>query len=130
MRIRYLSLTTHSLAPLAAGAVILLAALAPPAAAATDAKKCEAAVELAAGKYARCRLKAESRFTKNGDAVALGQCAHHLRGQARDRVRQCLRALERELPDGRAGEQLRCVHPTVHDRGGGRRRGRELPGLR
>ena len=50
--------------------------------AATDAEKCESAKEKAAGTYAQCRLKAESRFSKTGDAVRLGisltKCADRL----------------------------------------------------
>lgn len=66
-------------------AAALLVALAGPATAATDAQKCESAVELASAKYAQCRLKAESKFTKTSDApalaTALGNCATKLQAK-------------------------------------------------
>jgi hypothetical protein len=65
MRIRIRSYSS------AVAAGVLLGALAAPALAATDAQKCESAVELGASKYAQCRLKAESKFTKTGDAAGL-----------------------------------------------------------
>jgi hypothetical protein len=37
----------------------------------TDAQKCEAAFELASAKFVRCRLTAESKFTKTGDGAKL-----------------------------------------------------------
>ena len=49
---------------------LLYCGSAGPAAGVTDAQRCEAALELAGGKYAQCRLKAESRFTKTGDVSA------------------------------------------------------------
>src|SRR4029453_8251681 len=57
------------LAPCAASG--LLALLADPAVAATHAQNCEGAGELAGGKAPQCPLKAESKFTKTGDATAL-----------------------------------------------------------
>jgi hypothetical protein len=59
----------RALAPIAA--VPLLCFSWSPALSATDAQNCEAAVELASGKYAQCQLKAESKFTKTGDAAKL-----------------------------------------------------------
>lgn len=60
------------------GAIVV----ASPAASATNTEKCEATKEKAAGKFALCRLAAESRFTKNQDATKLGlglsRCADKL----------------------------------------------------
>ena len=57
----------------------LLVAPPGPATAATDAQRCESAVELASAKYAQCRLKAESKYTKTGNvgarSAALGNCS-------------------------------------------------------
>lgn len=48
-------------------------------------KECEAAVELAAGKYAQCRLKAEATFTRTGDAPrrtdSLADCSEKFRAR-------------------------------------------------
>ena len=61
----------------------LLLALSSPALAATNAEKCEAAKEKAAGKYSLCRMVAESRFAKNPDPVKLAiwmdRCQQRLR---------------------------------------------------
>src|SRR5215467_1322852 len=52
--------------------LILSLTLASAASAApTDAQKCEVAIEVASGKYAQCRLNAESKYTKNGDFDAV-----------------------------------------------------------
>ena len=68
---------TRSLAALIATIVICLGGVAN--AVVTDAQRCESAVELASAKYAQCRLKAESKFTKTGDvgarSAALGKCS-------------------------------------------------------
>ena len=51
-------------------------------AAPTPAQLCESAVELASAKYAQCRLTAESKHSKTGDAgkrtAALGKCSERL----------------------------------------------------
>lgn len=52
--------------------VVSLLALPLGAKAATPTEKCVAEKEKASGKYAQCRLVAESRFAKSGDAVKLG----------------------------------------------------------
>ena len=52
--------------------VVTLLALPSGANAATPTEKCVAEKEKASGKYAQCRLIAESRFAKTGDAVKLG----------------------------------------------------------
>src|SRR4029453_14234201 len=68
---------TRPLAALAATIVICLGGVAN--ALVTDAQRCESAFELASAKYAQCRLKAESKFTKTGDvgvlSGALGTCS-------------------------------------------------------
>lgn len=51
-------------------------------AAPTPAQLCESAIELASAKYAQCRLTAESKFSKSGDATkqttALTKCSQRL----------------------------------------------------
>ncbi len=60
----------------------ILLVIPSPSMAATTAQKCEAAKEIAAGVYSKCRLKAESQFTKTGDAtrlsIALTKCSQKL----------------------------------------------------
>ena len=63
--------------------ILALMGLAPEAhAAATAQQSCEAAMELASGKYAQCRLVAESKFSKTLDAAkrtaALTKCSTKL----------------------------------------------------
>jgi hypothetical protein len=60
----------RSLALIAGLTACVLVAGVCPAMAVTAAQKCEAALELALGKYALCHLEAESRFTKDVDAEA------------------------------------------------------------
>ncbi|MFN8604293.1 MAG: DUF1566 domain-containing protein [Candidatus Binatia bacterium] len=65
--------------------ILALMGLAPEAhAAATAQQSCEAAMELASGKYAQCRLVAESKFSKTLDAAkrtaALTKCSTNLGG--------------------------------------------------
>jgi hypothetical protein len=51
-------------------------------AAPTPAQLCESAIELASAKYAQCRLTAESKYSKTGDAgtrtAALSKCSQRL----------------------------------------------------
>ena len=74
-----MQISRRSLTLIAGVMAALLVALAGPALAATDAQRCESAVELASAKYAQCRLKAESKFTKTGNvgarSAALGNCS-------------------------------------------------------
>jgi hypothetical protein len=75
-----MQISRRSLTLIAGVMAALLVALAGPAMAApTDAQRCESAVELASAKYAQCRLKAESKYTKTGDvgarSAALGNCS-------------------------------------------------------
>ena len=66
----------------ARAAIVLCCLCAGSAAGVTDAQKCEAALEKVAGKFAQCRLKAESRFSITGSVVgmtrAVATCAERL----------------------------------------------------
>lgn len=65
-------------------AVVIACSFPPPALASppSAAQRCEADVELAAGKYTQCRLSAESKYSKNQDtskrAAALNRCVEKL----------------------------------------------------
>jgi hypothetical protein len=71
---RYMSIDTLTRrAVLGALAATLLFVLASPTTAAvTPEQKCEAGKNLAAGKYAACRQKAEGKLVSKGDATAYG----------------------------------------------------------
>jgi hypothetical protein len=56
----------------------------------TDAQKCESAIELASGKYAQCRLNAESKYTKNGDFDAVTSAFNNCTANLQDKYDKAL----------------------------------------